>query len=154
MARVVSLAMSTHAGQTDRNGAPYFDHVRVVADSVAEPFERVAYLHDVVEDSDLSLSDVVNVLPFLSDWEVRALDLLTRTAGDTYAEYVDRIATAGGMAGVAARAVKEADLVHNLSRCLKAQDSMARRYRIALRKILERRLEDTRHMDAAAEASS
>src|SRR5699024_8102125 len=47
-----TLAQQAHAGQTDKAGRPYIEHVARVAAQVAfwPEAEAVAWLHDVVED--------------------------------------------------------------------------------------------------------
>jgi thiamine-phosphate pyrophosphorylase len=66
-------AMRAHQGQTRRHGAPYIDHPRAVADLVADLIPLVsldpddlaeascmALLHDVVEDSDVTTSQIAD----------------------------------------------------------------------------------------------
>lgn len=47
-----ALALLAHAGQTDKAGKPYIEHVARVAAAVADDpaAEAVAWLHDVLED--------------------------------------------------------------------------------------------------------
>ncbi|GAA4881806.1 phosphohydrolase [Kitasatospora terrestris] len=62
LAEVDALAAEAHAGQTDRIGVPYVEHVRAVADGVA-PFgtglRMAALLHDVLEDTALTAEDLL-----------------------------------------------------------------------------------------------
>jgi len=50
--RAKELAHRAHAGQTDKAGRPYIEHVARVAAAVADDpeAEAVAWLHDVLED--------------------------------------------------------------------------------------------------------
>ena len=63
----------------------------------------VAALHDVVEDTKLTFSNLET--NGLRDPELAALKLLTR-GDEPYEEYIERVATAGGAAGELARQVK------------------------------------------------
>jgi len=48
--RAMKIAFSAHAGQTDKEGNPYFSHCKRVASAVEGNDQRiVAYLHDIVE---------------------------------------------------------------------------------------------------------
>ena len=50
------LALDKHHGQTDKSGAPYILHpLRVMAQMQTDTERIVAELHDVVEDSDVTL---------------------------------------------------------------------------------------------------
>lgn len=51
--RAIEIAAATHAGQTDKGGAPYILHpLRVMLRVAPGAQQIVAVLHDVVEDSD------------------------------------------------------------------------------------------------------
>lgn len=52
--RAKELAHRAHAGQVDKAGRPYIEHVARVAAAVADDplAEAVAWLHDVLEDCD------------------------------------------------------------------------------------------------------
>lgn len=85
--RAKALAYRAHAGQVDKAGRPYIEHVARVADAVAgDPYaEAVAWLHDAAEDHPEIYGQIVDSMPFRI---VIALDLLDRNvAGD----YYDRI---------------------------------------------------------------
>lgn len=108
-ARLVATAV--HAGQVDKGGAPYIEHPAFVADRVRwlggdEVAAAVAWLHDVVEDTTVSLDAIASVFPARV---VEAVDGLTRREGEPYFEYIER---AGGDS--VARTVKRCDLEHNL----------------------------------------
>lgn len=83
----------------------------------------VGWLHDVVEDTDVTLSDLEDI-GFSPD-VVEAVRLLTREhqqEGDAsdYESYKARLFAAEGEAGRLARAVKLADARENLERCSRA----------------------------------
>jgi hypothetical protein len=106
------IARSTHAGQRTRTGRPLIDHIERVAAAVAPEARTVAFLHDVLERTPTPLAALR--LDGLDDVEVEALELLTRSPGESYELYVLRIAHAPGEAGRLARAVKLADLDDHL----------------------------------------
>lgn len=129
------LADGAHGAQVDLDGSPHFDHLRRVVGMVPSSFERVAWLHDVVEDTDLTFYDLAAIV---TETEMDALRHLTRREGEEYEQYIWRIAESGGEAGTVARAVKEADLLDNLARCLRAPwraGGLTDRYRRALPEI-------------------
>ncbi len=67
----------------------------------------VALLHDVVEDTPITLDDLRD--KNYSDEIVVAIDALTRRTGETYSAYIERLSN-----NKLARRVKIADLRHNL----------------------------------------
>jgi ADP-ribose pyrophosphatase YjhB (NUDIX family) len=126
------LAVRAHAGQRDRDGSFHIAHVARVAERVPReaPFQRVAWLHDVVEDSPLVLEELR-----LSDAEREAIALLTHDRPEPYQQYVERIVTAAGQAGDLARSIKEADMLDNLRRCAVARDEAVGQYGLALSRL-------------------
>ena len=105
--RALCIAYEAHSGQTDKAGYPYIFHPY----HLAEQFEDedsviVALLHDVVEDTDLTIEDLRK--QGFSERVLAALSLLTHQKGVPYLEYVQRIGE-----DPLARRVKIADLRHN-----------------------------------------
>lgn len=105
------VATAAHAGQVDKGGAPYIEHPAFVADRVRElggdeVEVAAAWLHDVVEDTAVSLGALAGVFP--AD-VVDTVDGVTRRRGEEYGELVAR-AILGGRS----RLVKLADVEHNL----------------------------------------
>jgi len=106
------IARAAHAGQVDKSGVDYAEHLKAVASMVGTDDEKVAaWLHDVLEDTPLGQQDLLNM--GFPRYIVDAVLLLTHTHESTYVEYVTRIRNAPGYAGGLARAVKLADLKHN-----------------------------------------
>ena len=130
VSRAKALAELCHAGQTDKAGRPYIEHLERVAESVGRHAEEaaVAYLHDVVEDTPCTLDHLVR-LGFDEGSIVRPVEILTRRDGETYFDYIRRIAGSGDGT---ARAVKRADLLDHLRDAAAIPDSLAERYRKAL----------------------
>ena len=53
------LAEQQHLGQTDKSGKPYILHPKRVARRMKTPEEKVVgWLHEVIEDTGLSLSEI------------------------------------------------------------------------------------------------
>lgn len=104
----LALAATAHAGQVDKAGQPYILHPLRVLLRLSDPRQRiVAALHDVVEDTPVTLADLA-AAGFSAD-VVAAVDALTHRADETYPEYVRRAA-----ANPLARPVKRADVLDNL----------------------------------------
>jgi hypothetical protein len=89
-------------------------HLERVAASVPSEARTVAYLHDILEHTDASVTDLEaeGVMPV----ELQAVQLLTRDPGESFEAHTLRIAYAQGPAGRIARAVKLADVDDHLSR--------------------------------------
>jgi (p)ppGpp synthase/HD superfamily hydrolase len=106
--RALALAATAHAGQLDKAGQPYILHPLRVLLRLAGPEARiVAALHDVVEDTPVTLDDLRR--EGFSRAVVEAVDALTHREGESYEAYVRRAA-----ANSLARQVKRADVLDNL----------------------------------------
>lgn len=106
--RAIAIALTAHSGQVDKAGAPYILHpLRLMVQMDTEDEQLAALLHDVVEDSDLTLDDLRD--EGLPESVLAALALLTHQAGEDYEDYVRRIAD-----NPLARKVKLADLADNM----------------------------------------
>ncbi|WP_225821312.1 HD domain-containing protein [Streptomyces naphthomycinicus] len=111
LAEVESLARAAHAGQTDKAGRPYAEHLAAVAEGVrargGDPEQiAAAWLHDSVEDAALSEEWLgTAALTARTKAVVRAL---TKRPGEEPEAYARRILATPG-----ALLVKEADLAHN-----------------------------------------
>jgi len=118
------IAREAHKGQKRWGGEPYITHVEAVVDGVKGDAECiiVAWLHDVVEDTPVTL-DVLRAEGF-SDRIIHRVSALTRDKHLNYFEYIKYVACDR----VTAR-VKLADLRHNMS-TLK-EGSMKDKYRFA-----------------------
>ena len=105
--RALEIARKAHIGQVDKAGAPYINHPIKVASMVDEPDEKmVAYLHDVVEDTDVSLEDLRK--EGFDETVIVAIDCITHREGEPRDEYLERVKS-----NRLARVVKLADLKHN-----------------------------------------
>ena len=107
--RALEIAVTAHAGQVQKDGSPYVLHpIRLALGLPAGPAQIVAILHDVVEDTTVTLADLAaeGFAPEVLD----AVALLTKPDGADYMAYVEKIA-----ANPIARAVKLADLEDNMN---------------------------------------
>ena len=79
-----------HHEQYDKIGAPYILHPVFVADQMDTEDETiVALLHDVVEDTPITLDDLRD--KGYSDEIIVAIDALTRRTDETYSAYIERL---------------------------------------------------------------
>lgn len=106
--KAISIAAQAHAGQTDKGGAPYILHpLRVMMNVEGEAGQICAVLHDVVEDSGIAFDDLRR--EGFDENIVAALNCLTRRAGESYDEFIDRV-----LQNEIACKVKRADLADNM----------------------------------------
>ncbi|MET7679928.1 HD domain-containing protein [Streptomyces sp. NPDC005423] len=111
LAEVAALARAAHAGQTDKAGRPYAEHLQAVADGVRarggdEEQIAAAWLHDAVEDDALSQRWLREAA--LSRRTKDIVLAVTKRAGEPAEAYAERVLATPG-----ALLVKEADLAHN-----------------------------------------
>lgn len=101
------VCFEAHRDQVDKSGLPYVFHPFHLAEQMTdEDTTVVALLHDVVEDSHITLADL-RAMGF-NDNIISAIALMTHDDGDPYMDYVSKIKS-----NAIARAVKLADLKHN-----------------------------------------
>ena len=90
LGKAIELAKQHHKGQTDRAGKPYIEHpFRVMNQMKSDKEKIVAVLHDIVEDTDISLNDLKN--EGFSEEVVSAVECLTKQDGENYDSYIERI---------------------------------------------------------------
>jgi (p)ppGpp synthase/HD superfamily hydrolase len=106
--RAVAIAATAHAGQVDKGGAPYILHPLRVMLRCHHPDARIAaVLHDVVEDTSVSLAELRR--EGFSDAVLAGIDGVTRRDGEEYLDFVRR-----GALDPVSREVKRADLQDNM----------------------------------------
>jgi (p)ppGpp synthase/HD superfamily hydrolase len=106
--KALLIATRVHQDQQDRYGAPYLRHVMRVAERGRNDDERVVgLLHDVVEDSPMTLDDLRR--EGFPEYIVQAVDCLSKREGEPYEQFVDRTKT-----NTLAIAVKLNDLEDNM----------------------------------------
>ncbi len=105
--KALELATKAHFGQKDKAGKDYILHPITVASFMDTDEEKaVAYLHDVVEDTSVSLEDLSKIF---SSTIVEAVDAITKRENEKYEEYLKRVST-----NKIARKVKVSDMLHNM----------------------------------------
>lgn len=105
--KAYAIASEHHAGQVDKAGKPYIEHLVRVARRCSSPYtQAAALLHDIVSDTNVTLRDLLKVMPPLVCMMVH---YLTRQPTETRWENIERIATHEG-----ATEIKLHDLEDNL----------------------------------------
>ena len=108
IAKVLAFAYEKHKGQVDKSGVDYILHpITVSLSCVSDSAKIVALLHDVLEDTDATIDDLVKL--DLTKEEIEAIKLLTKPRKEDYMHYVKRVAE-----NPIAREVKMCDLRHNM----------------------------------------
>ncbi|WP_424869803.1 HD domain-containing protein [Streptomyces sp. SAI-229] len=111
LAEIEATARAAHAGQTDKAGRPYAEHLRAVAEGVRarggdEEQIAAAWLHDAVEDDKLSRRWLEGAALTRRTRDI--VLAVTKRSGEPPEAYAARILATPG-----ALLVKEADLAHN-----------------------------------------
>jgi hypothetical protein len=103
------VAYECHKGQKDKAGEDYFaSHIEFVASRCpAGKTKIVAYLHDILEDTDMQPEILLN-MGFGQEC-IDALKLLTHKKGEPYMDYILKL-----KANPIAKEVKKVDLAHNM----------------------------------------
>lgn len=105
--KALDICFEAHKEQKDKSGMPYVFHPFHLAEQMqTEETVIVALLHDVIEDTNLTLEDIAK--EGFGKEILDALRLLTHEKGVDYKEYVRAIKE-----NPIAKAVKLADLKHN-----------------------------------------
>ncbi|MBO5660240.1 MAG: phosphohydrolase [Bacteroidaceae bacterium] len=134
--KAMKLCFAAHKDQVDKSGMPYVFHPFHLAEQMTDELTTVAaLLHDVVEDTPYTFSDLRD-MGFPGE-VLDALALLTHDDGTPYLDYVVRLKD-----NPIARAVKLADLRHNsdLTRLDHADEKALQRvekYRTAIELLLK-----------------
>ena len=104
--KAMSIAYNAHHGQVDKAGVPYVFHPLHLAESMEDEVSCcAALLHDVVEDTDITLEELAQQFP---KEVIEVLSLLTHDPDVNYFDYVRAIRN-----NPIAKRVKLADLAHN-----------------------------------------
>lgn len=132
------VATKAHEGQTRWDGSPYIVHPQAVAEAVfTEHWGKhtditvahamaAAWLHDVVEDTPLTIADLR--IAGLHEDVLTAVDLLTKRDHEEYLAYLLRLKD-----NEIAKMVKIEDIKNNMSDLdRKKKKSMYEKYQLAL----------------------
>ena len=106
--KAIEIAAKAHDGQVDKGGNPYILHpLRVMMNCESEAAKICAVLHDVIEDTDITLEGLKS--QGFNDETIAALDCLTKRERESYDDFIRRI-----LPNELACCVKLADLVDNM----------------------------------------
>ena len=101
------ISFEAHKNQLDKSGMPYVYHTFHVAEQMKDEYSTcVALLHDVVEDTDITLDEIKR--HGFPDEVIEALSLMTHSDDIPYLDYIRALKD-----NPIARKVKLADLAHN-----------------------------------------
>jgi len=135
--KALEIAIKAHLGQVDKGGNAYILHpLRVMNKFSEKDLMIVSILHDVVEDTNITLDDLLHD-GFSSDI-VDAIGCLTKRKNEDYNSFIKRV-----MSNSLAVKVKIADIRDNLdisrlSDPLSTKDiERVAKYKIALRSLEE-----------------
>lgn len=104
----IEVATKAHEGQVDKGGNPYILHPTAVASTVDGTENKiVAYLHDIVEDTEITLEDLREM--GFTDKIVNSVKAITKSKNITYEDYLKSVKEDS-----IARQVKMADIKHNM----------------------------------------
>ncbi len=105
--KALKLCFEAHKNQVDKTGLPYVFHPFHLAEQMRDEYSTVcALLHDVVEDTEYTFENLIN-MGFPNE-VIEALKLLTHADDVPYMDYVKALSI-----NPIAKAVKIADLMHN-----------------------------------------
>jgi len=111
--KIEQIAREAHEGQKRWNGDDYVTHpIRIAANMPNDRTKAIALLHDVMEDTDISMSELVD--KGVDKDIVQTLCFLTKCEDQTYSEYINQIAKSASI-NTDAIIVKIGDLKDNLS---------------------------------------
>lgn len=90
LTNAITLAATMHKGQYDKGGNPYILHpLRVMLNATDDDTRIVAVLHDIVEDTEMTLEGL-RELKF-SNSVIDAIDHLSRRTEESYDDFIDRV---------------------------------------------------------------
>lgn len=105
--KAFDIARTAHKVQVDKARAPYILHPIAVAERLDSNLEKVvAYLHDVIEDTEYTFDDLRT--EGIPEEAIQVLKVLTHDKLEPYSDYISRIKM-----NPTATKVKLEDLRHN-----------------------------------------
>lgn len=127
-AKALIFATKAHGDQKRRNGGFYIIHpIRVSQEVKTEKQKIIALLHDVVEDTEVTLE---NIEAEFGTEVMCAVDCLTKRKDEPHDKYISRVLT-----NPDAIAVKIADICDNLSDA--PSDEAIRKNSVAIIRLVE-----------------
>lgn len=135
LSQAIELAARAHEGQVDKQGEPYILHplrVMLAVASHGEDAMAVAVLHDVLEDTDYGVADLIAA--DMPERVIVAVQAVSKIPSEDYMDFIARAAN-----NHLGRIVKKADIRDNLREPFPFGESMRRRYERALKFLWETR---------------
>lgn len=134
----IAISVSWHCGQRDKIGLPFVLHpLKVMSMCETQDQMIVAVLHDILEDTKISINELRDL--GISESNIESIIAITRNKDEFYMEYIHRCKN-----NEVARYVKIKDLEHNISRLHQLsneeQISLEIRYRMALSTLIVEQL--------------
>lgn len=117
------IATKAHEGQKRRGGDPYITHPARIAARVENRLKPIAWLHDVPEDTSITIDELQNM--GFPEYIINAVDLLTHRKTESNKVYWERILT-----NEDAIAIKLEDIRDNLAS--NPSDYAKQKYAVAL----------------------
>jgi len=118
--KALEIATKAHEGQLDKSGVAYIHHPIGVAELVeGDDAKIVALLHDVIEDTALTMEDLRQA--DFSEEVLAAVQVITKVKGECNDAYIARVKE-----NPLALRVKLADIEHNRGRMEGIADSATR----------------------------
>ena len=103
------LAYKYFKDKKDKGGNPYMQHLRFVKNHcLTYDGQIVGILHDILEDTDCSISELENIL---HENLIECIQLLTRKENEKYSDYIGRIIDSNN---IIALEVKLHDIENNM----------------------------------------
>lgn len=87
--KTIEFVKEKHKNQVDLAGKPYFFHLCRVMNNVPSPFKEVAILHDIFEDTDTTVNELLNL--GVKQDIINSVLILTKSKQETYRQYINRI---------------------------------------------------------------
>ena len=122
--KALMFMFEKHKNQVDKSGVPYVFHPFMVAQDMKDEISTiVALLHDILEDTDTTEEEIINL--GFSNRVIEALRLLNHDKNEDYFDYINKISK-----NKIATIVKLSDLRHNsdLSRQNRIKEKDITRY--------------------------
>ena len=108
LAKALNIAYSAHQGQIDKGGIPYIQHpIRVALNCLTDDEKIVALLHDVIEDTSVTVEELIN--EGFNQNIIDAIISLTKRNGEDYMTFIRRVSS-----NELATLVKIQDLTDNM----------------------------------------
>ena len=132
----ILIATRAHMGQVDKGNQPYILHpLRVMLRLQTEEERTVGVLHDVIEDTSVTIEDLRK--QGISKDVLEALEHITKGKQEPYMEYISRV-----IQNPLALKVKKCDLEDNMNRSrlekvTEKDEARLKKYELAYSKVIE-----------------